>query len=160
MAGIGFSLVSMVFSAVGNVFTKRSGQSLAKEMISAYIGVAIASAGVVWYFLGPFMFSNEPDSIQMLFPSDPLIWLQIFGVSLLGSMQQYFNICKSLDKFILNKRVYLNVVPFQLLSRLRRLPLLQWSEPRISRLCFCFKQYLLLGRSHYNGWELAWCLER
>lgn len=131
MTGVVFSLISMIFSAVGNVFTKKSGQSLAKEMISAYIGVAIASAGVIWYYLGPLMFDKEPDAWELLFPSDPLIWLQIFGVSLLGSMQQYFNICKR--EIIWNSLTLSQIISFQLPYRSKRLRLLLWSELPTSR---------------------------
>ena len=92
--GIAFSLLTVIFSAVGNIFAKKAGRTLAKEMISAYIGIAIALSGIIWYFLSPVLFSHDPDPIDLLFPSDPLIWLQIFGVSLLGSLQQYLNICE------------------------------------------------------------------
>ena len=87
----------MILSSLGNVFSKKAGKTLAKEMISGYIGVAIVFAGCCWYFLEPVVVINNDhgyDPIEKLFPSDPWLWVQIVCVSLMGSMQQYFNICE------------------------------------------------------------------
>ena len=99
MAGVCFSVGSLVFAALGNVFSKTAGRTLAKELISAYIGASILAIGVIWYLIEPYFMALVLDEEEMengvpFWPEDPWILVQSVGVVLLGAFQQYFNISK------------------------------------------------------------------
>ena len=101
LLGVLFSLGSLLFAALGNIFSKTSGWSLKQELISAYIGLAIVVSGFVWLAVEPYIIAisgenddDKKDDEVAFFPEDPWIWVQSVVVCLLGAYQQYCNICE------------------------------------------------------------------
>ena len=97
----------MVLSAVGSLLSKTAGQTLAKEMISGYIGLAIVLAGILVHYVEPLALQeiytgtlSSAGRSAPLLPEEPWVWVQTIAISLMGSLQQYFNICKLLGQCI------------------------------------------------------------
>ena len=87
----------MVLSSLGSLFSKKAGKTLAKEMLSSYIGLAIIAAALTEAFTAEVItYDKENKDEPPLMPASFWIWAQVIAVSVMSSLQQYFNISERL----------------------------------------------------------------
>lgn len=120
MIGLSASVIALIFSSLGSVYSKVAGKAFDKKHLSAYIGLSVMVVGVFSIVVDPLIIqwaAKDEDASQLqedipFLPDDLTVISITLLVAILGSIQQFCNIGKDKETFLLSLRSLLPTILF------------------------------------------------